>query len=128
MGNEKQDGVKIFDSTGKPIGFIGLPERCANVCLGGCSWGEPHAGARTCARPRGPVAIAAGKQASSGKNMDALGRNPSLSLEPAIVLPEMASYSSPDRFIIVGAVALPFNRLRAYCNCVSFSGSFGTYD
>jgi gluconolactonase len=35
MGNEKQDGVKIFDSTGKPIGFIGLPERCANVCFGG---------------------------------------------------------------------------------------------
>jgi gluconolactonase len=35
MGNEKQDGVKIFDATGKPIGFIGLPERCANVCFGG---------------------------------------------------------------------------------------------
>jgi gluconolactonase len=35
MGSEKQDGVKIFDSTGKPIGFIGLPERCANVCFGG---------------------------------------------------------------------------------------------
>jgi gluconolactonase len=35
MGNEKQDGVKIFDTTGKPIGFIALPERCANVCFGG---------------------------------------------------------------------------------------------
>jgi gluconolactonase len=46
MGNEKQDGVKIFDATGKPIGFVGLPERCqngsrtvpercANVCFGG---------------------------------------------------------------------------------------------
>jgi gluconolactonase len=35
MGNEKQDGVKIFDATGKPIGFIALPERCANVCFGG---------------------------------------------------------------------------------------------
>lgn len=35
MGNEKQDGVKIFDPAGKPIGFIGLPERCANVCFGG---------------------------------------------------------------------------------------------
>src|SRR5882672_3710807 len=35
MGNEKQDGVKVFDPTGKPIGFIGLPERCANVCFGG---------------------------------------------------------------------------------------------
>ena len=35
MGNEKQDGVKVFDNTGKPIGFIQLPERCANVCFGG---------------------------------------------------------------------------------------------
>ncbi len=35
MGNEKQDGVKIFDPAGKPIGFIALPERCANVCFGG---------------------------------------------------------------------------------------------
>lgn len=34
MGEDK-DGVKIFDPTGKPIGFIGLPERCANVCFGG---------------------------------------------------------------------------------------------
>ena len=35
MGNDKQDGVKVFDNTGKPIGFIALPERCANVCFGG---------------------------------------------------------------------------------------------
>ena len=35
MGNEKQDGVKVFDATGKPIGFIALPERSANVCFGG---------------------------------------------------------------------------------------------
>jgi len=35
MGNDKQDGVKVFDPTGKPIGFIGLPERCANLCFGG---------------------------------------------------------------------------------------------
>ena len=35
MGNAKQDGVKIFDPTGKPIGYIALPERCANVCFGG---------------------------------------------------------------------------------------------
>ena len=31
----QQDGVKVFDSTGKPIGFIALPERAANVCFGG---------------------------------------------------------------------------------------------
>jgi gluconolactonase len=35
MGNAEQDGVKIFDPSGKPIGFIALPERCANVCFGG---------------------------------------------------------------------------------------------
>ena len=35
MGNAQQDGVKIFDPTGKPIGFIALPERCANVAFGG---------------------------------------------------------------------------------------------
>jgi gluconolactonase len=35
MGNAEQDGVKIFDPAGKPIGFIALPERCANVCFGG---------------------------------------------------------------------------------------------
>jgi gluconolactonase len=32
---EDKDGVKVFDPTGKPIGFIALPERCANVCFGG---------------------------------------------------------------------------------------------
>src|SRR3954451_3169944 len=35
MGSPEQDGVKIFDSSGKAIGFIALPERCANVCFGG---------------------------------------------------------------------------------------------
>ena len=31
----QQDGVKIFDPSGKAIGFIALPERSANVCFGG---------------------------------------------------------------------------------------------
>jgi gluconolactonase len=35
MGNAEQDGVKVFNPEGKPIGFIALPERCANVCFGG---------------------------------------------------------------------------------------------
>ena len=35
MGNAQLDGVKIFNPTGKPIGFIALPERCANLCFGG---------------------------------------------------------------------------------------------
>jgi gluconolactonase len=35
MGNAQQDGVKVFDPGGKPIGFIALPERCANVAFGG---------------------------------------------------------------------------------------------
>ena len=35
MGNAQQDGVKVFDNTGKPIAFIALPERCANVAFGG---------------------------------------------------------------------------------------------
>ena len=35
MGNAQQDGVKVFDATGKPIGFIALPERSANLCFGG---------------------------------------------------------------------------------------------
>jgi gluconolactonase len=35
MGNSQQDGVKVFDPEGKPIGFIALPERCANACFGG---------------------------------------------------------------------------------------------
>ena len=29
------DGVRVFDKTGKPIGHIHLPERCANLCFGG---------------------------------------------------------------------------------------------
>ncbi|WP_407525445.1 SMP-30/gluconolactonase/LRE family protein [Methylobacterium oryzisoli] len=33
--SEDLDGVKIFDPTGKPIGFIRLPERCANLTFGG---------------------------------------------------------------------------------------------
>lgn len=32
---EGKDGVKVFDPTGKPIGFIELPERAANVTFGG---------------------------------------------------------------------------------------------
>src|SRR5947208_9419720 len=35
MGNAQQDGVKIFDPSGKAIGFIVLPERSASVCFGG---------------------------------------------------------------------------------------------
>ena len=35
MGNARQDGVKVFNPAGEPVGFIGLPERCANVCFGG---------------------------------------------------------------------------------------------
>ena len=30
-----QDGVRIFNPDGKPIGHIHLPERCANLCFGG---------------------------------------------------------------------------------------------
>lgn len=29
------DGVMVFNPQGKPIGFIRLPERCANLCFGG---------------------------------------------------------------------------------------------
>ena len=29
------DGVRVFDPTGKAIGHIHLPERCANLCFGG---------------------------------------------------------------------------------------------
>jgi gluconolactonase len=29
------DGVKVFNPDGKPIGFIALPERAANLCFGG---------------------------------------------------------------------------------------------
>ncbi|MGA7327518.1 MAG: SMP-30/gluconolactonase/LRE family protein [Rhodomicrobium sp.] len=32
---EELDGVKVFNSQGKPIGFIRLPERCANLTFGG---------------------------------------------------------------------------------------------
>jgi gluconolactonase len=35
MGNAQQDGVKVFDPSGKPIAFIALPERSANLCFGG---------------------------------------------------------------------------------------------
>jgi gluconolactonase len=35
MGGAGLDGVKVFNSAGSPIGFIDLPERCANVCFGG---------------------------------------------------------------------------------------------
>ncbi len=35
MGNAELDGVMIFNPSGKPIGRIALPERCANVCFGG---------------------------------------------------------------------------------------------
>ncbi len=33
--SEDLDGVKVFNKDGKPIGFIRLPERCANVEFGG---------------------------------------------------------------------------------------------
>ncbi|RZJ25178.1 MAG: SMP-30/gluconolactonase/LRE family protein [Haliea sp.] len=32
---EDFDGVKVFNPAGKPIGFIRLPERCANLTFGG---------------------------------------------------------------------------------------------
>ncbi|HSU04940.1 MAG TPA: SMP-30/gluconolactonase/LRE family protein [Acetobacteraceae bacterium] len=35
MGNEELDGVRVFNPAGDPIGHIGLPERCANLCFGG---------------------------------------------------------------------------------------------
>jgi gluconolactonase len=35
MGGPALDGVKVFNPAGKPIGFIALPERAANVCFGG---------------------------------------------------------------------------------------------
>jgi gluconolactonase len=35
MGEDALDGVSIFDPSGKPIGRIDLPERCANLCFGG---------------------------------------------------------------------------------------------
>jgi gluconolactonase len=35
MGTPELDGVHVFDKTGKRIGRIELPERCANVAFGG---------------------------------------------------------------------------------------------
>ncbi len=35
MGQDTLDGVHVFNNTGKRIGRIDLPERCANVCFGG---------------------------------------------------------------------------------------------
>ncbi|MFA4912598.1 MAG: SMP-30/gluconolactonase/LRE family protein [Burkholderiaceae bacterium] len=31
----EMDGVKVFNAQGRPIGFISLPERCANLVFGG---------------------------------------------------------------------------------------------
>ncbi len=33
--SDEMDGVKVFNPQGKPIGFIRLPERCANLVFGG---------------------------------------------------------------------------------------------
>jgi len=35
MGEEGKDGVAVFDSNGKLIGRIDLPERCGNLCFAG---------------------------------------------------------------------------------------------
>ena len=35
MGTAELDGVRVFNPSGKPIGHIALPERCANLCFGG---------------------------------------------------------------------------------------------
>jgi gluconolactonase len=35
MGTAELVGVRVFDTTGKPIGHITLPERAANLCFGG---------------------------------------------------------------------------------------------
>ncbi|WP_428374365.1 SMP-30/gluconolactonase/LRE family protein [Lichenicoccus sp.] len=35
MGDPALDGVMVFEPGGSPIGRIGLPERCANLCFGG---------------------------------------------------------------------------------------------
>jgi gluconolactonase len=35
MGEAELDGVMVFNASGKPIGRIALPERCANLCFGG---------------------------------------------------------------------------------------------
>jgi gluconolactonase len=34
-GSESLNGVRVFSAQGEPIGHIGLPERCANLCFGG---------------------------------------------------------------------------------------------
>ncbi|MDJ0389144.1 SMP-30/gluconolactonase/LRE family protein [Roseomonas sp. E05] len=31
----EQDGVRVFNPAGEPIGHLALPERCANLCFGG---------------------------------------------------------------------------------------------
>ena len=33
--SEDLDGVMVFNPEGKPLAFIRLPERCANLCFGG---------------------------------------------------------------------------------------------
>ena len=35
MGSPALGGVRVFNSSGKPIGHIELPERSANLCFGG---------------------------------------------------------------------------------------------
>jgi gluconolactonase len=35
MGSPELDGVKVFSPEDKPVGFISLPKRCANVAFGG---------------------------------------------------------------------------------------------
>ncbi len=35
MGTPEQDGVRVFNAAGAPIGHIDLPERAANLCFGG---------------------------------------------------------------------------------------------
>ena len=34
-GSEDLDGVMVFSAQGKPLAFIRLPGRCANLCFGG---------------------------------------------------------------------------------------------
>jgi len=42
MGEEGLDGVSIFNPSGKLIGRIDLPERCANLCFGGLHRNRVH--------------------------------------------------------------------------------------
>ncbi len=35
VSGEGLDGVRVYDTGGKPIGHVHLPERCANLCFGG---------------------------------------------------------------------------------------------